>query len=205
MRRSLRFLGWLALFTLVFTIMPARADIMAGTGDPFIFNFDENGNGSYSTDGVHFTPSPGVVMPDPSPGHNNVLTYMLPSLVESGDVRIWEDAAKTILSDVIRFTDAAGDLNGAVNADRMIYYSDPGDSDLADEPGFFPTNLTPRDGGGIVEVGAEGGNGFTYAPGGAFPANNVYNGISDTPEPMSLVLLGTTMALLSRRLLRKSA
>ena len=64
------------------------------------------------------------------------LTYLLPSPVLTGDVRIWEDFLGGTISDVLRFTNANGDVGGGLNGDRMIVYSDlpqPGEKgDLAD-------------------------------------------------------------------------
>src|SRR6266446_8673203 len=76
----------------------------------------------------------------------------------------------------------------------MIFYSErePTDVppfDLAETNGL-PPFLLPIDSGGIAESGPEGTNSFTWAPGG--PWDNIYNGISDVPEPgaLSLVALG---------------
>ena len=57
------------------------------------------------------------------------------------------------------------------------------------------TNLVPRDGGGVVEVGPEGNNGATWAPGGPF--DNVYHFTSDAaiPEPSSIIMLAASAPL----------
>jgi hypothetical protein len=188
---------------------------LAGSGDPFVLYFDENGNGSVglSTDGgITFGPlSPltGALLPDPTQGGKPALTYILPELVNYGDVRVWEPGSTSqILSDLMRFTDAAGNLDPALGqkADRMIYYSDviPGESDdnaLADTG--FPATLVPNDSGGIQEVGSEGANGFDWFPGG-----NVYHGISDVPEPATIIiwsLLGGLGIAIGRWHLRRAA
>ncbi len=177
----------------------------------FTLYFDESGNGSVDLrNGLGLQPDPGVMLPDPTQPGMVVLTYMLPVAgipVQNGDIRVWEDTSMTLLSDVIRFTDANGSLVG-MTADRMIYYSEmPGPNDpfelggpeLADTG--FPTAFFPQDNGGIFEQGIEGNNGFQWAPGGA--ANNVYIGISDVPEPasFSLMILGGVIGL--RRLLSR--
>src|SRR3954447_21030329 len=126
-----------------------------------------------------------------APPGSPLLPILLPSPVVTGDVRIWEDFLGGTIGDVLRFTNAAGDLGGGLNGDRLIVYSElpePGETaDLADVG--IPTNLTPRDGGGVVEIGTEGTNGVTYLPGGTF--DNIYHFTSDgiipgiIPEPSS--------------------
>jgi hypothetical protein len=167
----------------------------------FTLYFDENGNGSWShgslvgTSGPGLLPSPGVLLPDPTQaGNPPVLTYFLPLVpgdtVFSGDIRIWDDPGRTILSDVICFTDAAGNIDGSQVADRMIFYSADHLGALADTG--IPANLLPNDGGGIVE-NPDGS--FEWAPGGG--GNNVYIGLSDVPEPSSfgLMILGGLLGI----------
>ena len=172
--------------TLTSALLEARASNLAGSGDPFTFNFDETGNGLIDLrNGFGFQPNAGFMAPDPTqPGNPLVLTYLLPAPTVNGDVRIWEDSTDTVLSDVLRFTDANGDLSGQ-NADRMIFYSLNGPAGgppaLADTG--IPAALVPIDGGGIAEVG----DNFQWAPGGVW--DNVYNGVSTVPEPTPPVLL----------------
>src|SRR6266446_3545614 len=85
----------------------------------------------------------------------------------------------------------------------MIFYSErePTDVppfDLAETNGL-PPFLLPIDSGGIAESGPEGTNSFTWAPGG--PWDNIYNGVSDVPEPGTLPLLafGAAAWLMARR------
>jgi len=165
---------------------PARAGGgLAGSGDPFTAFFDENGNGTYD--------------PRDGTGLHQLLTvagaaeliYLLPSPVITGDVRIWEDFLGGTLSDVLRFTNANGDVDGGLNGDRMIVYSElpePGEKGDRADVGI-PTQLFPRDGGGIVEIGPEGNNGVVYSPGGPF--DNIYHFTSDAaiPEPSSIIML----------------
>src|ERR1017187_3347122 len=114
----------------------------------FTFDFDENGNGFLNLEnGAGFKPLTGLLMPDPTqPGHPLVLTSLLPSPMTAGDVRIWDDATHSALSDVLRFTDVNGDLTG-LTADRLIFYSSdgPGGPDLADTG--LPSSLFPHHGG----------------------------------------------------------
>ena len=106
------------------------------------------------------------------------LTYRLPEFVGSGDVSIFEPGTG-LVDDGLRF------FNDNVSG-LMQYFSDPGDSALAD------TGL-PRDfnfGFGIDEVGSDGKNGFRYVAGSGDPAfTNFYNGISDVPEPGTVALI----------------
>jgi len=153
----------------------ARAIILTGGGtdlsDPFVLNFNENGNGQISINGAPFVSDPGSMTLDPTWSGQYSLTYTLPSLVVAGDVRIWDPGTgNTVLSDVLRFTDANGDLTGEV-ANLMIFYSDIGGGSLADTG--FPATLVPNDMGGIDE-NADGS--FQWAPGGT--GNNIYNGLS---------------------------
>jgi hypothetical protein len=164
---------------------PARAGGgLAGSGDPFTAFFDENGNGSYD--------------PRDGTGMHQLLTvagaanliYILPSPVITGDVRVWEDFVGGTLSDVLRFTNANGDLDGGLNGNLLIVYSDlpePGDTHDKADVGI-PSQLTPRDGGGLLEIGPEGNNGVIYSPGGPF--DNIYNFRSDVvPEPSAIIML----------------
>jgi hypothetical protein len=213
-------LGLMLVFGVGVNSLCEASLLAGGGGDRFTLNFDENGNGSISWDGHGSrtlqpladgqTPEWGywAMLPDPNtdPGVvGNVLTFFLPTeLVMTGDIRVWEPAVgRTVgrLSDLLRFTDANGALtddsgNFLLVADRMIYYSEvevgvPADGDLADSG--IPTDIHANDGGGVNEVGSEGANGFTWAPGGA--TDNVYNGISDVPEPTTLIVWAALGAL----------
>jgi hypothetical protein len=159
---------------------------LAGSGDPFTLSFDELGNGL-----IDMRDGTGPHPISPVGGATNLI-FALPTPVITGDVRFWEDFVGGTLSDVLRFTNANGDLDGGLNGTVMIVYSDlpePGTvGGLADVG--IPTNLTPRDGGGFLEIGPEGNNGATYSPGGPF--DNTYVFRSDgslVPEPASIIML----------------
>jgi len=174
------------LLSLLFAggILQARAELWAGSGDPFTFGFDENGHGLLDLrNGNGVQPLTGMLLPDPTqPGNPLALTYLLPGPMFNGDVRIWDDASHTVLSDVLCFTDANGNLTGQT-ANRMIFYSQAPGPDKADTG--FPATLFPNDGGGVVEAA----NGtFLWDPGG--PTDNIFNGVSEVPEPGVLALLG---------------
>ena len=160
----------------------------------FILNFDENGNGSININGAGFVPLQGILAPDPTQtGSPLALMYLLPPQVTpvvNGDVQIFEpNSNSNIESDRLRFTNGLGVVfaPSGPSADRMYYYSDleaSGNQDLADTGlPSLPANTTDS----AVEVGPEGANGFTYTAAGP----NTYNGISDTPEASSFLLLGT--------------
>jgi hypothetical protein len=169
---------------------------LAGSGDVFTLWFDENGHGRFSQNGGPVVGDAGVLMVDPISGLL-ALAYALPEPVNTGDVRVWEDANATILSDLMRFENIGPNGNGV-----MFYFSDPGDKDLADINGIPPL-FNINDGGGIFELpfGNESVNGFDWFPGG-----NVYHGISDTPEPGSIMLFGSGalgLSVLLRRTMKR--
>lgn len=180
------FVGLIAVVLWSLVSLPAKAQIT--------LSFDENGNGI-----LNGAPDPGVLAPDPSNGGALALTYFLGgNLVGNGDVGVLDPDGVT-LSDAIRFTDDAGNLNG-ISADRLIFYSDNDDvdspSNLADTG--FPANLFSGAVGGPVTENADGS--FVYNIG------NMYLGFSDSdaavPEPGSLALVGAGMSsglLLLRR------
>ena len=153
----------------------------------------------------------------PVGGGAMVLAFTLPEPVITGTVSFTEPGGG--ISDWLRFTNAAGVVNGASSGQGalMLFYSDieSGDTSKADvgpppvKAGDNTLNcgVNPFCAG---ETGPENGNnGFDYRPGGVpAPTNNEYVGISDTaavPEPSYLALLGSMagLGLLVRRLCRQ--
>ena len=144
---------------------------------------------------------------DPGPGGlNNVMTYNLlgpPGLV-AGDVLLTDADCGGCFLDVIRFNP-----NGT-----LVFYSDNIDgfdsgADTFGPPGAFYANLVS-----IPEVGTESINGARYIPTAGMPgfvagasAPVEYLFISDTPEPGTLVMLGTgivgVIGTVRRRLLQQ--
>jgi hypothetical protein len=192
-------IGLIAAMLCGIAALEARAQPLAGTeGGPSLFtlNFDENANGVLNLNGGGWAAHPGITgVVDPNTGISTLLyTVNAAGVVANGDVRIYDDVIGGHISDVLRFTDLNGNMAGQT-ADRMFFYSDDMDGDLADTG--IPAVLFPNDGGGILEVNGA----FTWVPNGA--GFNVYNGISDVPEPasFSLVMLGGLVGL--RRLLRQ--
>jgi len=165
---------------------------------PFLVRFDENGTGTISVNGGPATPLTGVLAPDPATpagvGQVLALTFMLPEPVVSGDVSFSEVPGGPA-SDWLRFTDAAGHVNGSATGTgtRMLFYSDfeAGETGASLADGGFPANLGTGNFLAQMEVGAEGTNGFDYRPGGVpAPQNNEYIGISDAvPEPETYALM----------------
>jgi hypothetical protein len=155
-----------------------------------VFTFDEFGNGNL----------PHIIAPDPTGGvAGNVLIYLLPFETNGGgDVRIWENQSMTVLSDVLRFTNADGSIGQQIfDADRFIFYSsiEPGDNAPADAglPELVLLNGGGGDGGGVVETGGE----FRYF---------AFNGTSDpqpVPEPCTLLVMCITGAAFGANRLRR--
>lgn len=184
----------LVLFLGVAAAAPALADAGwgPGGGDPFTLNFGEDFPANYSQDGGPLVDIMGAMLPDPTqagaPGGGSPprLTFFLPELVTNGEIQIFEPGDPLQrASDVLRFTDANGNMTGNT-ADRMIYYSDNLDGGTWPADTGLPFNLGDFGFASIPEVGSEEVNGFQWVPGGG----NVYNAWSDVPEPSTVVLLG---------------
>jgi hypothetical protein len=182
----------LTLLLALASLQPARAG--------FVFNFDENGVGTFTPDGGTTVALNGTLQNDPSSGLGLVLTYDLSSVgvsVFGGDVNVYEDDAQTIVSDLFRFTDATGSLF-TPSADRMIFYSLTGGGAPADTglpPLATDFGVTEKPDGSFSYSVSDGNGGF-----------NVYNGLSSpVPEPSSLALCALGSVALAGYARRRSA
>jgi MYXO-CTERM domain-containing protein len=192
----LRFHFRLLAFVVVIGIcaVTAKATPSFQQGDPFVFEFDDNGNGSLNINKTGAFPDTGQLLPDPTqPGHPLVLTYFLPYPVGTGDMNIFIGDTD-IVGAGLRFTDDAGDPGGFLG-ERMIYYSlagtnplRPALADVLSLPAnWYPTTVTRQFNGE-----------FYFPPSGA--GGNVYHGHRSTnaPEPSTLTLAALgSLALLA--------
>jgi len=175
--------------------------LLAGAVGPayafFDFYFGENGVAAYDLrDGAGKHTVAGYMAPDPWL-LVNTLHYDLPLHVTTGDIRVWEDAGMTAISDLLRFTNAANDLSGAVVGTMMIFYSLKDGGDLADTG--LPLKFELNEGGAPAIENAAGSFVWDVVPPGL---NNVYYGESPVPIPSALLLfapaLGGLVALRRR-------
>ena len=105
----------------------------------------------------------------------------------------------TVISDILRFTNSLGQIDGG-SADRMIFYSDKGE-DVPADTGFPERQYWSQNVSFFTETGFEGGVQLLDLDYG-FPKDNRYLGISDTPEPSALAIAGLgglCMAVYARR------
>jgi hypothetical protein len=156
---------------------------------------DENGHGRFTNTTGFSSALPFALVPDPGPGGlASTLTYdtLNPPGLVPGDVLL-QDPFGAML-DVVRFN--ASSFTGGTGS--LVFYSDnlDGFDALGDTPGppgaLYANNVT------IPELGTEQVNGAVYTPlagqpgfvaGASGPVTYVL--LSDTPEPSSLLLLGS--------------
>jgi hypothetical protein len=163
----------------------------AGGAPGFILEFDEVGHGQLILPGPGggLFPNPGV------PQIGGGLEFTLPVNVIPGDVIVTnvDDVSvdnPTGFSDLLTFFNVGP--NGILLYRSLQDEAEP-HPDAADVLGLvFPA--TPF---GTPETGPEGNNGFVWIVGDpAGPSYTVYNGISDVPEPSTIVLGGLGLASL---------
>lgn len=160
---------------------------------------DENGNGKLTNTNGFSGALPFALVPDPGPGGLPVtLTYDLlnpPGLVP-GDVLLFDAECNfTCFLDVVRFNPTSFTRGTG----SLVFYSDNVDGfdslgDTASPPGAFYPNVI-----NIDEVTfANGVEGAVYTPTAGQPGfvagasgPVTYTLISDTPEPSTLLLLGS--------------
>ena len=150
--------------------------------DPFTLNFDENGHGTISQNGGAFVTAPWSFEPNSASGLDvPVLIYWLPSSITLGDVLVEEPKPSTVVSDVLRLfhnTDTTDALHLGMYG--MIYYSRDYSPHALADTGLPSLNMSSPY---VHEVVSSGGiDTFTYGRG------NVFNGISDVPEPATLIV-----------------
>jgi hypothetical protein len=173
---------------------------------------DENGHGTFSNTRGFFSTLPFALVPDPGPGGlNSVLTYdtLNPPGLVPGDVRLFDAECNfTCFLDVVRFNPSSFIVG---NTGSLVFYSDnvDGFDSLGDTPSppqaFYANTLN------IDEVTfANGGEGAIYTPvagqpgfvaGASGPVTYVL--ISDTPEPSSLLLLGSGLVAVTGAVRRR--
>jgi hypothetical protein len=191
-----------AVFIVACSHTPAMAtSILAGagapgSGDPFVFNFDENGNATYNLC-IGLDPTPcltvgppvpvlGSLQPDPFNSDILALRYALPEFLEfgQGDVGIYQADGITP-SDGLRF------VNIGFVSYMFFYSADIGGGALADI-GLGNLDLS------FVGATERADDSFQYCPGDPCSTNNIYNGQSTpsgppppsaVPEPSSILLL----------------
>ena len=209
----MRQIGWVATLSAALLMMVGVSSAQAQpTPSTLDITVDENGHGTYNYSGGE-PPLYGSLQPDPGPGAMfPALTYSIPGPPGAspppgvvGDVMVMESGGwpDSPLGDWIRFNPGnENDCSGGVQVyvECLVFYSaaPPFDS-LADVPappaGMYPTHITLSEGanGELVYTPLAGQPGFVP------DFDTTYTFISDVPEPGSLAIFGSGLALLALR------
>lgn len=161
---------------------------------------DELGDSRFTNTAGFNGSLPFALQNDPGPGGlSSALTYDLlnPPGLTAGDLILLEPDGAGAVSDIIRFNPAEVGPGGGTGS--LVFYSDSGDGadSLADIG--FPTTLYENN-LSLLEIGAEGSNGFSYTPtagqpgfvsgaGGPVTFTIVSDGSLAVPEPSTMALL----------------
>ena len=190
-------LGFVSLLTVTMVAFGLSSSAVAQFS--ITITVDENGRGTFTNTSGFFSTLPFALVPDPGPGGlPSTLTYDMlnPSGLVTGDVLLLDqECGFTCFLDVVRFNPTS--FTGG-SGSLVFYSSNMGGFDsLADTltpPLGFYTNTASIDEvtfangtQGAVYTPTAGEPGFVAGAGG--PVTYVL--ISDTPEPSTLLLLGS--------------
>jgi hypothetical protein len=139
----------------------------------FTFSFDENGHGFFNGQPVQASPVSG-----------GGIDYLLPVPVVPGDV-IVNGPSDIGTTGGNGFSDLLTFMQGP--AGGVLFYQSLADDTSPPDLADIVNLIAPTTPIAVLETGPEGNNGFLWNPLGT---QTVYNGISDIPEPSTIVLGG---------------
>jgi hypothetical protein len=145
----------------------------------FIFSFDENGHGFFN----------GQPVPE-NPVTGGGIDYFLPVPVVPGDV-IVNGPSDIGTTGGNGFSDLLTFMQGTTGG--VLFYQSLADDSSAPDLADIVNLIAPTTSFAVLETGPEGNNGFVWNP---LPSQTFYRGISDIPEPSTIVLGGLGLASL---------